>query len=100
MPRQSVNVPLTEPIRAHGEVVSSVTIRPLTAKDIRQFGDPRVFSVDGLTFHFNTAIIAALLAAAGNIPPSSVDQMDPADFDACGKAVVDFFLPQTKPETS
>jgi hypothetical protein len=94
MNHQPVTVQLAAPIKAHGQEVTSLTLRPMTVKDLRASGDPRVYGTDG-SMHFSVAATAGLIAQLASIPPSSVDQMTPGDYDLCQTAVMGFFVQPT-----
>ncbi|WP_155831796.1 phage tail assembly protein [Hylemonella gracilis] len=83
--RKPVEMPLGEPIQAHGQTVNSLTFKPLKGKDIRQM--PASRSADALL---------AMVAISAGIPPSSVDQMDGGDVTRAMEIVSDFLLPVTR----
>jgi hypothetical protein len=89
--RQPVTVALTVPIEAHGDTLTTLTLRPLRVEDIvelpmdimnRAKVDPRV--------------INDLLVRVAGIPLSSVKQLDPGDWFECMMAVVGFFGKQAR----
>lgn len=82
-------VTLTKPIQAHGEEVLTLTLRDLTAKDIRTLGYPFAFTSAGATP--DAAVIARYAVQLAAIPSSSVDQLAPGDFMAVTEAVMGFF---------
>jgi hypothetical protein len=92
MAREPVNVPLSEPIKAHGEIVTALTIRPPTAKDIRLCGDPLVGLTEA-TMRVDGPVMAALISNLAGIPPSSVDMLSYADFKDVSNTVMSFLAP-------
>ena len=85
-----VTIGLSKPIQAHDKEVSALTLRDLTAKDIRVLGFPFTITKDGAVAP-DSAIIARYVVTLAAIPTSSVDQMAPADFMAVTEAVMGFF---------
>lgn len=84
--RQPLVVLLSVPIEAHGETVDVVTLRPFKGKEI----------VDVPFDVFNRAkldvpAINGYLVRLGNIPASSVAQLDPGDWFELAMGVVGFF---------
>jgi len=96
MARQPVELALSAPVKAHGEEVSTLTLRPLTARDLRVHGLPFVIQPGGGR-EMNMAVVAAMVADLAGIPLSSVDQMDPFDLTAAMGVVLGFLAPTTPP---
>ena len=80
-----VTIPLKVPIQAHGEEVSSLTLRRPTGKDIRICG----FIADA-NGEINTQAIHNYIVQLGGIPGSSVDRLDAEDFMSAMVAVCGF----------
>jgi hypothetical protein len=85
-PRQSVTVALTYPIQAHGEQVSTLTIRPPKTKELLAANALRP---GGETL--NTDAMVKLIVACCDIPLSSALALDPVDFFALTEAFAPFF---------
>lgn len=79
-------IELRTPIQAHGEERRAIELRDLTPGDINACGYP--FKGDGT---IEAAIVSALIARLGNIPPSSVNQLTMRDWNACMLRVFSFF---------
>ena len=85
---------LSEAIEAHGKKYSSLELRKPNGGDMMECGSPLVTWQDGYgTLHQKPdyAAIGKYLAWLASIPPSSVKNLDPADMNAAGKEVIDFF---------
>lgn len=83
-------VALKKPITAHGEEVSSLNFRMLTAADYVKHGFPLNVVDDGAK-QINVPAVAGLISAAASVPPSSVMQMSGADFTECMGVILSFF---------
>ncbi len=94
----STNVPLKKPIQAHGATVTSITLERPKGKEIAACGLPRHFLRRGKTIvmEVDAEAIHAYISALGNIPPSSVDQIDAEDWMEVQEAVLDFFVSTPK----
>lgn len=82
-PRQPLTIELDYPIQAHGETVTRLTFRPAKVRELKE--------VDALGNHLNTDVIAGLIVRLAGIPPSSVDQIDAADFFHIANELAPFF---------
>ena len=89
--RQSVTIPLTNPIEAHGERLTALTLRPLTVADIVDL------PIDILDKRkVDAATVNDYIVRLGGIPRSSVLQLDPGDWFEIMLAVVGFFGKQAR----
>lgn len=90
----STVVSLSKPITAHGEEVSSLTLREPTAADVMEIGQPTLMipSADGnsVGVEVRAAVIGRYVMKLAGIPLSSVKALCPADFNKCQGAVMDF----------
>jgi hypothetical protein len=84
--REPVSVPLAVPIEAHGHVVEVVTLRPLKVADIQELPFDPLNRVK-----IDPAAINGYLVRLGDIPASSVAQLDPGDWFELAMTVVGFF---------
>lgn len=89
-----ITILLTAPIQAHGHTHTELVIRQPTVKELRQAGQPYrvgngVASADYEACHRLISMICA-------IPPSSVDQLDGADFDEIAMILVGFMNSDTR----
>ncbi len=92
----ATTVQLSKPIMAHGEEVSSITMREPVPKDLMELGSPMLMipSADGKTagIEIRTAVVARYISRLAAIPMSSVESMSVADFTACQGAITPFLL--------
>ncbi len=79
----SITVPLSKPIEAHGQTVSEITLRAPTLGDM---GDLGIGAAGIKTFKEFVAAVSRL----GNIPPSSARSVRMADFKALNEAFASF----------
>jgi hypothetical protein len=92
----SKTIPLSKPIVAHGETLSELVLRRPTVKELRACGQPYRVSGGGgggASVQADYDAGAKLIAAICAIPPSSVDEMDPGDFDDACMILVGFTKP-------
>ncbi|EKN5124767.1 phage tail assembly protein [Yersinia enterocolitica] len=82
---------LTAPITAHGEEITEIEMRDPTGKDVREIGYPYQLNPDE-SVKLLSAAVCKYITLLGNIPPSAVDSMSPADLNLAGWAVARFFL--------
>jgi hypothetical protein len=91
----SKTVKLTKPIQAHSQTLTELTLREPKGRDIASCGLPRGFSQRrrALSMDVDTDAVHGYISTLGNIPPSSVDQLDAADWMTLMGEVLDFFAP-------
>lgn len=91
----SIPVPLSKPIKAHGDDVEELALRRPTTEEIIEIGLPQLFvpSADGqgTGVEIRTPIVARYVSRLAAIPMSSVKLLDPKDFSLCTTAVLSFF---------
>ncbi len=86
-------IPLAKPIAAHGETLTQLVLRRPTVKEMRTCGQPYRLSDasgGGFALQADYDACAKLISAICAIPPSSVDDMDAADFDNASMMLVGF----------
>lgn len=83
-------ITLSTPIEAHGETLAALTLRDLTAKDIRVLGYPFAITAAGATAP-DAAAVGRYIVQLAAIPSSSVDKLSPRDFMTATGAVMGFF---------
>lgn len=93
-----VTIPLQTPVKTPRGMEAALTLRPMTAKDLRQGGYPFVIRPDGGT-EIQAAAVANLIAALASVPQAVVDGLTPADFNACAMAIMGFFTPAASEAT-
>lgn len=89
-----MKITLTKPVTAHGEEIGEFEMREPTGKDVRELGYPYLVLVgdqgaSGIELRPGVAMKYASRLAG--IPPSSLDQMCPADISAITGVVMGFF---------
>lgn len=96
-----VNLPLAHPVKAHGQDLAALTLRPLTAGDLRRHGFPFLIRQSGASIseELNAPVISALIADLAGIPTSSVDTLLPSDWMEA-VSVIRGFLVATTPAGS
>lgn len=86
-----VTLSLAKPIQAHGEQLSQLSLRKPTAAELIAHGQPYIaVGAGGGGIKADYRACAALISAICAIPPSSVDQLDMADFDEAAMILVGF----------
>lgn len=91
-------VALKKAIQAHGEEVNSLTFREPSTEDIIACGYPFRLS-DGQAYP-EAGPIAKYIGRLAGIPPSSVRQLGPEDFQSCLTVIIGFFGEGEEPGTT
>lgn len=96
------HVRLSRHYRAHDVDVIEIRFRKPTAKDLRQAGNPFKIEATGLPngdaiidkieTDWEKVVKVVALLSDPPLPPSTVDQFDLADLDACAECLVPFFM--------
>ncbi|MDK9356717.1 phage tail assembly protein [Lelliottia wanjuensis] len=86
-----INVTLKKPVMAHGEEITSITLREPSGKDVRKNGYPYDMNGKG-NITMNGSAIAAYISDLGGVNPAAVDSLHPSDMNKLGMAVIGFFL--------
>lgn len=94
----SVSIPLRQPIKAHGGDLHALVLRRPTGRDIRTCGAPYKITQDS-EIAVEAAAMHRMIAQLAGVPPSSIDQLDAADWDRASQAVLGF-ITGTTPETA
>lgn len=80
---------LRKPIQAHGDPLKELTLRKPTVDELIAHGSPYVIvGTSGAKPDYRAC--AGLLSAVCAIPPSSVSQLDAADFNAAAMQLLGF----------
>ena len=91
----SVSIPLSKPIKAHGDEVSELELREPTTKDIIELGLPTLIipGADGQStgIEIRQPVVARYVSRLAAIPMGSVEALAPKDFSLCTAAVMGFF---------
>ena len=95
-PDESVRVPLTRPIQAHGETVSALELREPELGDLEGVGVILQQAAGGAggSLKFVLGDFIPVIAAMARIPPSSARRIKARDIGTDIEAVFDF-LPDT-----
>ena len=91
-----LTIPLRKNIQAHGEELTELKFREPTAGDIDRIGNPIVIGVqfDGPPkITFDTKVMTQMMSHLAAIPPSSVRQMHPKDWNNAAWMLMGFFTP-------
>lgn len=89
-------VTLKHPVEAYGETVTTLTFRPPIGKDIRKCGmlfyvEEGDDAVSKARNHVDMDAAAQYMVLLGNVPPSTIDNLNRLDFMECLKAITGFF---------
>lgn len=91
----AITIPLSKPIKAHGEEISEIVLREPTSEEIIEYGEPRLYipSQDGVNtgIEIRMPVVARYIMRLGSIPMSSVKTLSRVDLSLCTAAVMHFF---------
>ena len=91
----SVTVPLSKPIKAHGDEVAELTLREPTTEDVIELGLPTLIipGADGQStgVEIRQPVVARYVSRLAAIPMGSVKALSLKDFSLCTAAVMGFF---------
>lgn len=89
----SVEVALDRAVPAHGEDISTITLREPVVEDFMQLGQPflLVVSDDETAIRIQPKTVAAYIVRLGQVPMSTVKALSLADFAKCQAVIVGFF---------
>lgn len=91
----SAVIPLSKPVKAHGDEVSELTLREPTTKDIIELGLPTLIipGADGQStgVEIRQPVVARYISRLAAIPMGSVEALAVKDFSLCTAAVMGFF---------
>lgn len=95
MDDNTLTIPLTTPVTAHGEEVHALTLRAPTTADLIDLGQPmRLLPGNGLdetAIDVRMNVVANYIVRLAAIPLSSVKSLSLADFGVATQAVLSFF---------
>lgn len=89
---EPVTITLSQPIEAHGERLTALSLRAPTGKDLRTAGLPYKLTADG-AIAIEAANMHRMIAALAAVPPSTVDALSAADWNDAAMAVLGFITP-------
>lgn len=87
---------LRKSIIANGDEVNELTFREPTAGDIERIGNPVVIdmlSSDIPKVTFDAKAMTQMLALLAAVPPSTIRQMHPRDWNSAAWQLASFFIP-------
>ena len=91
------SVVLRKAIQANGEEIKVLKFREPTGGDISRVGNPvniDVFSDPGKPkTNFDEKKMEAMMALLAGVPPSSIKQLHPKDWNNCAWTLLPFFTP-------
>src|SRR4249919_3541346 len=88
--------PLRKAVIAHGEEVKELRFREPTAGDIERCGNPvNIDFVGGDTpkMTFDAKAMSAMMSQLASVPPSTIKQMHPRDWNSAAWSLASFFMP-------
>ena len=95
-----IKVDLDSPIDCHGEPTDSLTIRKPKGGDIMDLGNPyRADAESGMALP-DMALMGKWISKLGNVPVSSIRQMEIGDFMKCLEAIQSFFESPVRQDSS
>lgn len=90
-----ITIQLNQPIKAHGEEVSQLTLREPTTKDVIELGLPTLIIIGGdgksTGVEVRQAVVARYIMRLAAIPLGAVESMSMNDFSVCTATVMGFF---------
>ena len=93
----ALTMALRKPVSANGEEVSELEFREPTAGDIeRAGGNPitlDVFSGETPKISFDAKTMTAMMGLLAAVPPSTIRQLHPKDWNSIAWQLVHFFTP-------
>lgn len=89
--------PLSSPITAHGEELTSLALRKLGPADARTIRALPYLIASDESVRIDPEAAAKYIVRMAGIPMSSIDQLDMADFNGLAWMVAGFFL-KSEPE--
>ena len=92
----AVTMTLRKPIQANGEEVLELNFREPTGGDIERAGNPVVldiFSGENPKITFDEKKMTAMMSSLAAVPPSSIRQLHPKDWNSIAWQLVHFFTP-------
>ena len=86
---------LRKSIVAHGDSVTEITFREPTAGDIERVGNPITVGIyeNQPKMHFEAQTMTLMMAHLAGVPPSTIRQMHPKDWENGAWKLANFFMP-------
>jgi hypothetical protein len=88
---------LRKPINAFGDTVTEIKFREPTAGDIERIGNPITIALyeNNPKMHFEAQTMTMMMAHLAGVPPSTIRQMHPRDWNNGAWKLANFFMPDT-----
>ncbi len=90
-------IKLRKSIIANGDEVASLTFREPTAGDIERTGNPvlvDMLSGDIPKITFDAKAMTQMMSLLATVPPSTIRQMHPRDWNTAAWSLASFFMPE------
>lgn len=84
-------IPLAKPVQAHGKALAELTLRRPTGKDLRICGHVYKLTADG-EIAVQAPAMHRMIAELAGVPPSAIDLLDGADWEAASQTVLGFII--------
>jgi hypothetical protein len=89
-------VTLRKSVIAHGDEVKELKFREPTAGDIERCGNP--VNIDFISgevpkMTFDAKAMSAMMSQLAGVPPSTIKQMHPRDWNSAAWSLASFFMP-------
>jgi hypothetical protein len=91
-----ITVALRKAVIANGEEVKELKFREPTAGDIDRAGNPVLLDMfsDPPKITFDAKAMTTMMAALAAVPPSTIKQMHPKDWNTAAWQLAGFFMPE------
>jgi hypothetical protein len=88
-------VKLRKSVIANGEDTMELIFREPTAGDIERCGNPVLLDMasDPPKISFDSKAMTQMMASLATVPPSTIRQLHPKDWNTCAWQLAGFFLP-------
>lgn len=88
-------MPLRKKVQAHGEMLEALTLREPTGGDIERIGQPVIFNIFDPQPRpvYDTPVMTAMISHLAQVPPSTVRNLDPRDWENIALGMFYFFMP-------
>lgn len=93
----SLTIALRKPVIANGDEVSELKFREPNAGDIEMTGNPvliDMMSSDTPKVTFDAKAMTQMMARLAAVPPSTIRQMNPRDWNTAAWMLASFFMPE------
>lgn len=91
-------IKLDQPIEAHGEQLTELTLRRPTVQEVRAIKAMPYKLDKNEDVSLDMDVVAKYIAVCAGIPPSSVNQLDLSDLNSLAWVVFSFFTTSASPQ--